>query len=149
MVDGSTPCAQRDHEVAALVAARAALLVINKADLPQADAYAGLLPGVARVSVSALTGQGIPELEEAMVQAVLGGAVQAAEPLTANPRHRAAFQRALTQVASALQAAHEGRFVDLVAIDVGEAVAILGEITGETASEDLLATIFGQFCIGK
>ncbi len=150
VVDGSTPCAPRDHEVAELVAARAALLVVNKADLPQADTYAGLLPGVARVSVSALTGQGIPELEEAMVQAVLGGAVQAAaEPLTANPRHRAAFQRALAQVVAALQATHEGRFGDLVAIDVGEAVAILGEITGETASEDLLATIFGQFCIGK
>ncbi|NLX37244.1 MAG: tRNA uridine-5-carboxymethylaminomethyl(34) synthesis GTPase MnmE, partial [Chloroflexi bacterium] len=71
------------------------------------------------------------------------------DPLTSNPRHRAAFARALDHVTLALEAAQAGWFGDLVAIDVGEAVFILGEITGETASEDLLATIFGQFCIGK
>ena len=85
-----------------------------------------------------------------MVEAVLGGALElAALPLTANPRHRAAFEGALQHIEAALAAADQAFTGDLLAIDVHEALEILGEITGETASEELLDLIFGQFCVGK
>ena len=64
-------------------------------------------------------------------------------------RHKAAIERALTSVEEALGAARDGLPIELAAVDLRAAAAALGEITGETASEDLLDTIFGRFCIGK
>ena len=60
-----------------------------------------------------------------------------------------ALEEALANVRSALEAQMAGSSVDLLAIDVTTAVNALGEITGETASDDLLEVIFSQFCVGK
>ena len=60
-----------------------------------------------------------------------------------------ALSRALDHVSAARAAVQAGELVDLVAIDVSAAVHALGEITGQTASEDLVETIFSTFCIGK
>jgi len=150
LVDGSAPVTAHDRSIAGLIGERPALLVVNKDDLPLVEGFADLLPGAPQAHVSAKTGEGIPALEEAMVEAVLGGRLElASTPLTANPRHRAAFERALGQVEAALEAAEQGLYGDLQAIDVRGALVALGEVTGETASEDLLDTIFGQFCVGK
>jgi tRNA modification GTPase len=81
---------------------------------------------------------------------VLGGQVTAADtPLVSNPRHQASLGRALDHVRAAEESQQRGDSPDLAAIDVREAVDALGEITGETVSEDLLEAIFSQFCIGK
>jgi tRNA modification GTPase len=150
VVDGSAPCTARDRDVAALIGERAALLVVNKSDLPPREAFPELIPASPRVHLSAKTGAGLPTLEATMLSMALDGRLQTSvAPLTANPRHRAAFQRAQQHVAAALSAAAQSVYGDLMAIDVTEAVVALGEITGETASEDLIATIFGQFCVGK
>ncbi|MCD6519430.1 MAG: tRNA uridine-5-carboxymethylaminomethyl(34) synthesis GTPase MnmE [Anaerolineae bacterium] len=148
--DGSEKPSEADHQVATLVGDRPAVVVVNKSDLPQASDYANLLPGAPHISVSALTGEGIPKLEELLIQVVLSGQVVTSEaPLASNPRHRALFQRALEHVREALHALEEGLPLDLVSIDVTEAIDALGELTGETASEELLETIFSNFCIGK
>jgi tRNA modification GTPase len=52
-------------------------------------------------------------------------------------------------VVAAHSAYEAGQLADLVAIDLTAAVRALGEITGQTASEDLVETIFSKFCIGK
>jgi tRNA modification GTPase len=108
------------------------------------------LPQAGRVSISAQTRQGIGELEEALVNLILGGSVTIADtPLVSNPRHKSLLQRALEHTKAALSAQGDGVTPDLVSIDVREAVEALGEITGETVTEDLLDTIFSKFCIGK
>jgi tRNA modification GTPase len=151
VVDGSQPLTDADRDLAALIGDKPALAVVNKCDLPPAgEPGKSLLPAARRLSVSALTGQGIEALEEAIVELVLGGKVTTADtPLVSNPRHQASLGRALEHVRAAKQAQQDGVSPDLVAIDVREAVDALGEITGETASEDLLEAIFSQFCIGK
>jgi len=150
VIDGSQPLTDADRDIAALVGPKPALVVVNKSDLPQVALPPDLLPAASRLSVSALTGEGIEALEEAVVELVLGGAVTAAEtPLVSNPRHQALLKRALDHVRAAEGGHLGGLSPDLVAIDVREAVDTLGEITGETASEDLLEAIFSNFCIGK
>jgi tRNA modification GTPase len=149
-VDVSEPLQEADIQIAELIGPKPAILVANKIDLPQLAVLDSLLPRVNRVRVSALTGEGLEELEEAMVEAVFSGKVMASDvPLIANPRHKQALHEALEHVQAALEASQSDTPTDLIAIDVSAAVNALGEITGETATEDLLQIIFSEFCVGK
>jgi len=150
VLDGSQPPTAEDEAIAGLLSERTALVVINKCDLPPAPGAERLLAGRPCVRVSALTGQGLPELEQAVLEAILAGRMQADEaPLVSRPRHVDALRRAREQVAAALLAAEQGWPDDCVATDIRGAVAALGEITGETVSDDLVARIFADFCLGK
>jgi tRNA modification GTPase len=150
VVDGSQPRVEADNEVAALSAGKTTIVVVNKSDLPHAENHASLLPAAPHVAISALTGAGIPDLEELLVETVFQGHITLSdEPVASNPRHRDLFRQAREHILQAQEALTQRLPSDLVAIDVSEAVNALGEVTGETASEDLLNTIFSSFCIGK
>jgi tRNA modification GTPase len=157
VVDGSLPPSAADDEIAALIDSQPTVVVVNKRDLPQATDYCQLLPDVPHISVSALTGDGLDELEDTLLETVMGERIASsneAPALTGNPRHRALLHLACGHVDDALQAARQGLPEDLLAIDVTAAVHALGEITAtglspETATADLLETIFSRFCIGK
>jgi tRNA modification GTPase len=155
VVDASQPLTEADHSIAALIGSRPAILVRNKIDLLAgsqgypAPARTGHLPRRA-VDISALTGEGLEALEQALVDMVLSGQAVASEaPLVTSPRHKEALHRALDHVQAAQEARQSGLTADLIAIDLAAAVNALGEITGQTASEDLLETIFRNFCLGK
>lgn len=132
---------------------RSMLIVVNKADLPQQllpEDVACLWPGVRQILTSVHTGQGLAELEQALVDLVLGGqAVFGEEVLITSVRHQAALQAASEHLAAARQALDQGLALDFVSIDLNAASHDLGEVTGETASADLLERIFSEFCIGK
>lgn len=150
VVEVSEPLQQADWQIGQLVASKPAILVINKTDLDPVAEADQLLPAAKRVRVSTLTQEGLKELEEAIVEAIFSGQVVASDvPMVANPRHKEALQEALEHVLAAEEANGDKMPADFVAIDLTAAVNVLGEITGETATEDLLDTIFGQFCVGK
>jgi tRNA modification GTPase len=158
VVDASQPLTSADRAIAALVKDKTAIVVVNKVDLlaempgtqPRAPDIDSPIAGAACVPISALTGQGLETLEEAIVETVFSGQVAASDaPVVTSPRHKEALSRALDHVNAAHAAHQAGQLVDLLAIDVTAAVNALGEITGQTASEDLVETIFSSFCIGK
>jgi tRNA modification GTPase len=153
VIDGSQRLEIGDWEIEDLVQGKPALLVINKNDLPPAqnqDELADFLPSTQRVRMSALASAGLEVLETALVELIIGGSVTLADtPLVSNPRHKALLQRALTHSQAAIAAQQANLSPDLVSIDVRAAVDALGEITGQTVTEDLLDTIFSKFCIGK
>jgi tRNA modification GTPase len=158
VVDASQPLTSADRAIAALVQDKPAIVIANKVDLlaavsatqPGTGATESPIAGAARVPVSALTGQGLETLEETIVDTVFSGHVVASDaPLVTSPRHKEALIRALDHVKAARTAQQNGQLVDLIAIDVSAAVSALGEITGQTASEDLVETIFSSFCVGK
>ncbi len=153
VIDGGERLELGDWEIERLVEGKPALLVVNKNDLPSAQHYqppADFLPRAKRVRISALAGDGIEALEEAIIELVTSGSVTLADtPLVSNPRHKALLQRALGHTQAAIEAQQASLSPDLVSIDVRAAVDALGEITGETATEDLLDMIFSKFCIGK
>jgi len=150
VVDRSEALTSADEAIAALLHDKTVILVLNKADLPAAAATDGLLPKATRVTVSALTGEGIAALEQAMEEAIFAGQVRTSDtPLVSSPRHQAILHRALEHVRAAQETHARGMPEDFVSIDVIAAVTALGEITGESATEDLLDTIFQRFCVGK
>ncbi|MDO8491246.1 MAG: tRNA uridine-5-carboxymethylaminomethyl(34) synthesis GTPase MnmE [Dehalococcoidia bacterium] len=148
MVNISEPLGPGDKEIVGLLTGKSVLVVANKCDLPaQADICA--LPWRA-VRISALTGEGLPVLEADMVRAVLGGEVVISDALlVANPRHKEALQRAERHLSAAVRSLESRLPDDFATIDLTAALNALGEITGETVTEELLDSIFSRFCIGK
>lgn len=151
VLDASESATGADRAIAALVGDKPAITVVNKCDLVddlETTRFAAF--GEPSVAMSALTGQGLAELEDTIVETVFAGQASASRsPAVTHPRHKEALCQTLEHVRAASAALESGLSADLIAIDIAGAVNTLGEITGQTASEDLLDTIFGNFCIGK
>ena len=148
VVDGSQRLTAADREIAGLLGEKPVLVAANKSDLPQKAALDELPWPV--VSICALTGDGVAELEERMVSTVFGGKVFTSDALlVSNPRHKEALERAERHVAQAQTSLEAHMPDDFITIDLTAALSVLGEVTGETVQDELLETIFSQFCIGK
>ena len=148
VVDSSMPLSPTDMEIASLLDNKTVLVVANKCDLPK-QAHIEDLPWES-VSTCALTGEGLTVLEERMARLVLGGKISSSDALlVSNPRHRDALERARGHLDKALQDIEAEVPDDFITIDITTAVNALGEITGDTVREELLESIFSQFCIGK
>ena len=147
--DGSVPPTDEDYRVAELAEGTPTVVALNKADLGAAEGYEQVLPDRPRIRVSALKGDGLGDLEQALVTAALGGPQDGHEPLASNPRHRELLVRAAQSLDGLQGALDRGHPLDLLTIDLSEAIALLGEITGEQATDELLQSIFARFCIGK
>jgi len=148
VIDASAPLKSTDKEIIALLYDKQVLVVANKCDLPRRATLKGL--PWATVSTSALTREGLENLEGSMVACALGGKVFTSDALlVSNPRHKACLERAESHLDQALASIEAAMPDDFVTIDLTSALNALGEITGETVSEELLETIFSNFCIGK
>jgi tRNA modification GTPase len=146
VVDGSEPPHADDAELFTALAARPRLLVLNKSDLPR---RAESLPAPA-LPVSCATGEGIEALRDAILAAVRGGRGGAEMPeVTINARHQDALRRACESAARARAALAANLTLELAAADLRHATDAVGEVVGRTSTEDLLDSIFSQFCIGK
>jgi tRNA modification GTPase len=66
-----------------------------------------------------------------------------------NSRHQHALQQSLEHVAIVKEGLASNRELELIAMDLRIALSELGEVIGETTTEDLLDSIFSQFCLGK
>ncbi|MGB8345804.1 MAG: tRNA uridine-5-carboxymethylaminomethyl(34) synthesis GTPase MnmE [Ktedonobacteraceae bacterium] len=135
------------------VESKQVILVVNKIDSPQRlniEAVRHLWPLSPLVRTSMLTGEGLPQLEETIVSLVTSGkALHSESALITSARHRESLRRAAAHLQAALAALRQPLPLDFVSIDLRAAYDTLGEITGETASDDLLERIFSEFCIGK
>ncbi len=127
------------------------ILVCNKIDL---GCHPGTLEQLSRlkrlmVRISALTGEGVAELRQRIKQAVVAGEVGEDELLLTSARHRVAVEKAREALLSFIRGLRLKADEVILATDLRSALDYLGEVVGETTTEDILNHIFGQFCIGK
>ena len=102
------------------------------------------------VDVCALSGQGIETLKDAIKNLVWAGEVKAEMlQVMINSRHQDALRRAREATLRSVEALRQDLTLELVALELRIAVDAVGEVVGKTTTEDLLDSIFSQFCIGK
>lgn len=152
VLDAAEGLTEADRVLASQLAGRRVVVAANKRDLSdQLDVKEiRSLVGAAIpvVSVSAQTGEGLPELEETLAETLRGGA--APETIwISNVRHEARLRQAQAALDRARGAAEAGFHQAAVALDLRLAAEALGEITGETVTEDTITQIFARFCVGK
>ncbi|MGO8948885.1 MAG: tRNA uridine-5-carboxymethylaminomethyl(34) synthesis GTPase MnmE [Ktedonobacterales bacterium] len=144
--------AAQDGTLRPTIGVPAVLLVLNKADLPRIldeRAAQRLWEGAPLVHSSTLSHEGMAALEEAIYLLVLGGEARGSETLVTSVRHSDALRRAMLHLVAADQTLAGDLPLDFLSIDLRSILETLGEITGETATDDLLERIFSEFCIGK
>jgi tRNA modification GTPase len=156
VLDAGEPLTGDDQNYFAEFAGKKRILVRNKIDLPVKWQWPPAMDGfdssnlAAPLDVSCATGQGIEPLKDAIKETIWSGEVKAEMlQVMINSRHQDALNRARASALRSIDALRGDATLELVALDLRIAVAAVGEIVGKTTTEDLLDSIFCQFCIGK
>ncbi len=154
VVDGSSNLDEDDFEVLRSSESRNSILAINKSDLHQNVSEEDISDFFQRervVNTSAKLGSGIEELKSKIHEVLLGkdSLIEGAEVVLTELRHKLALQKTKDSLNSLIKAIDNRESPEFIAVDLRLALDSLGEITGETTTEDVLGRIFSKFCIGK
>ncbi len=151
LCDQSVPFTQEDAHILEQALAQApTILVWNKCDLPSAPTPVMNLPkDMPIVELSAKDGAGLDKLEAAVADLFPKDTTAPYGELLSNQRQEEAARRAKDSVQRARMALELGVTPDALLTDVEEALAALGELTGQSVREDITDRIFQRFCVGK
>lgn len=150
VLDGSQPLSNADRELLHLLQGRPAVAVMNKADLGLRIDGGELLSLVRRAAAfSAKTGEGLEDLEKAILEVMQLDALDASQALLVSERQRAAAAEADASLAEALDALRAGMTLDTVGIGIDAAIDALFVLTGEKATQAVVEEVFAKFCVGK
>lgn len=152
VLDGSQPLDEADRFLLEQLDLTKTIIVLNKSDLSPYLTREDLISyGVNRVvATSALTGEGLKQLEQFVIQGVGLGELRIDDrPMLSRVRHKQAIFAATEALENFRTGLSAGRSEDLLAIDLRACLAALGEITGKNVDEHVLEGIFANFCIGK
>ena len=155
VVDGSQPLTAEDQLVLDDASGKRHVVAVNKSDLPNFssqrvdDKIRDVNRQATAVAVSALTQDGIAQLRDAMLKPFVNGNGAAEGLMITNARHHDLLVRTIDAVASSEALIRERASEEIILVGLHQALKFLGEITGETTTEEILGQIFSTFCIGK
>ncbi|HDE3750019.1 TPA: tRNA uridine-5-carboxymethylaminomethyl(34) synthesis GTPase MnmE [Staphylococcus aureus] len=144
---------QEDYTLYEVVKNEDVIVIVNKMDLEQnidINEVKDIIGDTPLIQTSMLKQEGIDELEIQIRDLFFGGEVQNQDmTYVSNSRHISLLKQARQTIQDAIDAAESGVPMDMVQIDLTRTWEILGEIIGETASDELIDQLFSQFCLGK
>lgn len=147
VLDGSTELGPSDHDLLSHTENSHRLIVRNKSDLPE---FAASCLGEAQaINVSARTGEGLATLRSSILASLSKNGIEDGSLLITNARHYDLLRSAQRELNDARAALRDRHSEELVLAPLHNALRFLGQITGETTTEDILSEIFATFCIGK
>jgi tRNA modification GTPase len=149
VLDGSAEVGLEDRELLDRTAASHRIVVLNKCDLPDFRSSSRCVPGVEAINVSARTGEGLSTLHHAIVAQLNSDSAEDGSLLITNARHYDLLCNAKRELEVARECLRDRHSEELVVAPLHNALKLLGQITGETTTEDILSEIFATFCIGK
>jgi tRNA modification GTPase len=121
------------------------IVILNKSDLPENDDWKNFHA----LRISCLTGEGLPELQKQILARITQQNLRPESAVAINTRHRDCLRRALESCDRARAGMSQELSSEYVAVDLKEALHAVGEVIGAVGVEQILDSIFGQFCIGK
>lgn len=156
VIDGSSSLEDEDFEIAKHIEGKKVLLVINKEDLginiseSEIERIQSILNCKGVVNTTVKTIGGIGKVREAIEHVFKEGLVESeGGNIVTNERHKDALVRASESLAQGIELLEMCEPLEIAEIEARDAFQILGEIIGETASEEILDTVFSKFCLGK
>jgi tRNA modification GTPase len=121
------------------------IVVLNKGDLPENSDWKNFRA----LRISCVTGEGLPQLEKEILARITDQNLRPESTVAINTRHRDCLRRALEACDRARAALGKALSPEYVAVDLNEALRAVGEVIGAVDVEQILDSVFGQFCIGK
>jgi len=149
ILDGSLPLQTEDYEVLSATKENLRLIAINKTDLTSYTDSTTIPANDKIVRISAKTGAGLDLLRKELIAPFASQDIENSGFLISDARHHDLLRRAQLEVMESLDLLTRKTSEEIVLVGLHNALRLLGEITGETTSEDVLTRIFSTFCIGK
>lgn len=153
VLDASTPLDENDEMILNKIKNKRYLVVINKVDVVDKlniEKIKNMLGTDKHVYIiSALKGEGISKLEEAILKEVEDTMEKGVSSVILNERQKEILMLVKNHLREALDSLTKGYTADIISLDLRKALENLDKITGKNLSEDLLDTIFSNFCVGK
>ena len=153
VLDASSPLDEEDRKILERIKNKRYLVVINKVDvvekINEEEIKNKLGTDRHMVKISALKGEGLEKLEESIYRETQEIFERGSDSLITNLRQKQLLENVKGYLEDAIKSLKEGMPVDMASIDLERALSLLDEVTGRSFREDLLDTIFSNFCVGK
>lgn len=153
VLNNNEPLTEEDRTLYEVIKNEDAIVIVNKTDLKRRldiEEVKTMIGDTSLIQTSMLKQEGIDELELQIRDLFFGGEVQNQDmTYVSNSRHISLLKQARQTIQDAIDAAEAGIPMDMVQIDLTRTWELLGEIIGESASDELINQLFSQFCLGK
>lgn len=151
--DSTQKLKQEDIEILEIIKDKNAIIILNKEDLNNnvlGKEEKIINSGKKIIKVSALKRTGIEEIYEEIASLFNINKLQIEDgQFISNIRHKNSIENAIKKLEKSKQTIIDNMPIDIISIDVKDAIEELGKITGDNVSEDIIKQIFKKFCLGK
>lgn len=157
ILDSTEPISEIDIEISKRLSGKPAIVLLNKTDLtatlsadevseslhiPSEHILETAVPPSGRI-------QGIDALEKTVTDMFIKERMGSGQVYLSNTRQRDSLLKAHSALSCGIESLNSGMPLDLLFVDLEDALSALGEITGVTVREEIIDNVFSRFCVGK